>query len=260
MTDAPPSQSLFETGSATHVGLVRSANEDSFIVRPDIGVWAVADGMGGHEGGAYASGLVVERIAKMQGAADLQGLVDQCLSTIGEANGEILGYARDNGKGTVGTTVAALLAMGRRFACVWCGDSRVYRLREGTLDLVTRDHTQLQEFIDSGALTEEEATNWPNRNVLTRAVGVVEDPMAETCVGEMRPDDVFIICSDGLTGHVSADEICNSAERRTASSGCAELVELALSRGGKDNVTVIIVRFRPEITRNMPPPRPATAV
>lgn len=260
MNEQPHTDGVFQTGHATHVGHVRSENEDSYLARPDIGVWAVADGMGGHEAGAFASAVVVETLSTLQPARDVETLTHSCLERIDQANAVILDHSRETQSGTIGTTVAALLAVGRRFACVWCGDSRIYRIRDDRIDLLTRDHTQLQEFIDSGVLTPEEATNWPNRNVLTRAVGVMDDPMADSIVGEMKLDDIFVVCSDGLTGHVSEDEIRDAVGRRSAGGGCAMLIDLALSRGGKDNVTVVIVHFKPEITRNMPPPRSSAEI
>jgi protein phosphatase len=246
--------SVFQTGGATHPGHVRTINEDDFVMRPEIGLWAVADGMGGHEAGAFASNAVARALADVAPPTNAAALIESCDEKLAQANEEIKSFARRNGAAIVGTTVAVLLVFGQHYACVWCGDSRVYLIRRGVLYQLSRDHTELQDFLDQGVLTPVEAKTWPSRNVLTRAVGVFDAPETEMGEGELESDDVFVICSDGLTTHVDDDEISKISCRRPPENGCKELIDLALSRGGKDNVTVIIVQYRPDRTRRKPKP------
>jgi protein phosphatase len=241
----------FETGGATHRGHVRDRNEDDFILRPDIGLWAVADGMGGHAEGAFASRAVTRALSEVEQPASAAALLQSCDAKISLANAEIRSFAERNGGAIVGTTVAVLLAFPEHFACVWCGDSRIYLVRRGVLEQISRDHTEFQELIDRGALEPGEAENWPNRNVLTRAIGVFEKPETEMKDGALQSGDVFVLCSDGLTAHVEDEEILKIAGRRPPESACHELIDLALSRGGKDNVTVIVMKYNPDGTRRM---------
>lgn len=256
MADTSEPDTPFSSAAATDIGRVRSENEDSFVARPDVGLWSVADGMGGHLAGAYASACVTGALAKIGAERDVEALARSCRARLIEANAAIYEFSRTKAGGVVGTTVAALLAVDQRFACVWCGDSRVYRVRGEGIEQLTRDHTEVQEFIDSGALTREEAATWPSRNALTRAIGVARMPQTESIFGDLLPDDAFVICSDGLTLHVNDAEIFAAVRKRTARAGCEHLLELALSRGGKDNVTVIVVQFRPDATRRMHDTRP----
>jgi protein phosphatase len=252
MSENPDLLAAFQTGGATHTGHVRANNEDDMVIRPEIGLWAVADGMGGHLAGAFASHAVAQALASVEAPASAAALIEACDEKLAQANDEIRSFARRNGGAIVGTTVAVLLAFGRHFAYVWCGDSRIYLIRRGVLRQLSRDHTELQEFIDQGVLTPEEAKSWPSRNVLTRAVGVFETPETDMGEGELESGDVFVLCSDGLTGHLDDDEIMMIAGRRPPESACAEMIDLALSRGGKDNVTVIVVQYRPDSTRRKP--------
>lgn len=252
MSAEPESLAAFQTGGGTHPGHVRENNEDDLVVRPEIGLWAVADGMGGHEAGAFASHAVAGALSEIDAPASAAALLDACNRQIAKANESIRAFARSRGGAIVGTTAAVLLALDGRFACVWCGDSRIYLIRRGVLRQVTRDHSELQEFIDRGVLTPDEARTWPNRNVLTRAIGVSDAPETEMAQDELQSGDVFVLCSDGLTTHVDDGEIAMIAARRPPESGCRELIDLALSRGGRDNVTVVVVHYRPDITRRKP--------
>jgi protein phosphatase len=247
--------SVFQTGGATHPGHVRDHNEDDLVLRPAIGLWAVADGMGGHEAGAFASQTVAKALGTVETPASAAALLKSCDDKLAQANDQIQAFARRNGGAIVGTTVAVLLVFQNHFACVWCGDSRVYLIRRGVLRQLSRDHSELQDFIDRGVLTPEEAKVWPGRNVLTRAIGVFETPETDRQEGQLESGDMFVLCSDGLTTHVADDEILKIATRRPAESACHDLVDLALSRGGKDNVTVVIAHYRPDSTRRMPPPQ-----
>jgi serine/threonine protein phosphatase PrpC len=142
------------------------------------------------------------------------------------------------------STVAALMLHGLEYAVLWSGDSRVYLVNDGEMRQVTRDHTEAQELIESGMLTAEEAKTWPRRNVITRAVGVMDELEFDLVRGEVAAGDRFVLCSDGLTNHVSDDEIRDTVLRTTPQTACDELIRLTLDRGATDNVTVIVVHVK----------------
>ena len=238
----------FESAAATHTGLVRAQNEDNFLARPEIGLWAVADGMGGHEAGGLASAVAVAALRNLPAPASAADLLQSSERSMVEANAAIRAIAAARGFDVIGTTVAILLVHSRHFACLWCGDSRVYHCRGGVISQVTRDHSEAQELIDQGVLSVTDAKNWPRRNVITRAIGVFENPEVDLQHGDVEPGDVFVLCSDGLTGHVSDDEIARAVAAADAQQACAALIGLTLERGAQDNVTVVIVRTSPDET------------
>ncbi|WP_245516508.1 PP2C family protein-serine/threonine phosphatase [Methylobacterium segetis] len=239
-----PGPSPFRCAALSDTGRVRQLNEDRYLLAPEIGVFAVADGMGGHEAGEVASTTVVESLASIGAAVSPNDLLARLEDRILRANMAIqeIGQARDR---VIGTTVAVLLAFERNFACVWSGDSRIYRLRGGDLLQLSRDHTEVQQLIDAGTLTSEEARTWPRRNVITRAVGVRPEPEIELSSGVLEPGDTFLICSDGLTGHAEPEDIRARLDGAEPQAACDALVALALERGGTDNVTVVVVRYDP---------------
>lgn len=224
----------------THTGLVRSANEDSALVRDDAKVWVVADGMGGHANGQWASTTVVSAIKAAALHENFNADVAGVVGAIQAANTHIYQAARETGQ-SMGSTTAALYLCGDQFACVWAGDSRIYLLRDGALHRMTRDHTQVQEMVDRGLLTADEAVNHPMSHVLSRAVGVQEVLELEAVTDLAKPRDVFLLCSDGLTGVVSEPEIAERLSQFNGDVACGRLLDLVLSRGAPDNVTMIAV-------------------
>ena len=231
----------FRTGHVTHPGLVREANEDGVLVRPDIGLWAVADGMGGHGGGDIASGAVVAALGALAPSASAAGFLAEFESRIVSVNAELRAMARLRAGAILGTTLAALLIHGAHYACVWCGDSRCYLLRGGGLAQLSRDHSEVQELVDRGVLSRDEAASWPRRNVVTRALGAADEAELEMVDGPAHPGDRFLLCSDGLTTHVADDEIAallGTADPQAAADAC---LRLTLERGASDNVSVVVV-------------------
>ncbi len=237
---------LFDTGAATDTGRVRDHNEDSYFVRPESGVWVVADGMGGHDAGDFASQTItgeMETVGFSISAGDLQA---RFMERLGRAHHKIGEHAISLGGGTVGATLVALLVYEESYACIWSGDSRIYRMRNGSLEQLTRDHTEVQELLDAGMIGEEEAENWPRKNVITRAIGVSEEPNCDVVSGEIRQGDMLLLCSDGLTEHNSDADIVAALQRgETAQSICNDLIAQTLDRGAKDNVTAVVVRCLP---------------
>jgi protein phosphatase len=229
------------TGAASHVGRVRTENEDSFIVHADVGLWCVADGMGGYEAGKLASSTVVDTLRTVGQPASPADLLARVQDRVLQANGALRRHGEEQGLGTFGTTVVALLIYERFFACCWAGDSRTYRVRGGAISQISRDHTQVQDLVEAGQLTPDEAKRWPGRNIITRAIGVEDLPELDLVQGVVEEDDVFVLCSDGLTGHVDDAEILAGVAGREPQAACDHLIELTLSRGANDNVTVIVV-------------------
>ncbi|WFU44341.1 protein phosphatase 2C domain-containing protein [Bradyrhizobium sp. CB82] len=234
--------SLFDVGSVTHIGRVRTRNEDSCLVRTDVGLWAVADGMGGHEAGDLASRIVVESLDAIGAPASAVDLLAQCEERLFSANQQILALSRALDGATVGTTAAVLLVRDGYYACIWAGDSRVYRINHGSISQVSHDHSELEELIAGGSISREEVKDWPN-SAITRAVGVAADPEFEVVTGPVEPEDIFVICSDGLTRHLQDEEILQHVATRRAQAACDDMLALALDRGGFDNVTIVIVRL-----------------
>lgn len=243
----------FDTGAATHVGKVRKANEDSYIVLPEVGIWAVADGVGGHEAGQMASQTVTNALATIGPAVSPEDQVARFQERVLRANDRILELAQERGGGLIGTTIAAILIYGWRFICAWAGDSRVYLVRNDQIIQVSRDHSEVQELIDQGMLRPEEAKTWPRRNVITRAIGIFEDLEVELREGDVQPGDVFLVCSDGLTGHLSDQDILNAIGAQRSQDICDNLIESTLDRGATDNVSIVVVRcHRAERTNFIP--------
>lgn len=252
MSEAPFS---FDTGAATDTGRVRDHNEDRYFVSPPSGVWLVADGMGGHEAGDFASQTIADSAASIGRPSSAPDLQARFNDRIAIAHDLIRQQSARRGGATIGATLVALLIFDRHFACIWCGDSRIYLLRDGQMRQVTSDHTEVQELLRSGAITPEQAAVWPRRNVITRAIGVAERPMTEEVYGALAAGDTFLLCSDGLTEHVTEQEMAAMLQAHGAQEACNRLVDLTLSRGARDNVTVVVVRCLPQGAYGNPPGR-----
>ena len=229
----------FATASVTHQGRVRQVNEDAVYTDPRRGIWLVADGMGGHRDGGIASAMIVEAVNMIP---TNDNILSALLTSVDDVNASLLKRSNGVHDHIVGSTVNALIVEGRRYTCLWAGDSRCYLIRAGTVRQLSQDHTEVQELVNSGVITQKEALTWPRRNVITRAVGVDYNLELETLSGDIKQGDCFILCSDGLTGHVTDDEILASIEKFPPQFACEELLNLALERGGKDNISIIIVQ------------------
>lgn len=229
-----------ESWAKTHEGRVRAHNEDSFCAREPQGLWAVADGMGGHEGGEWASAKIVEKLDAVELPADLDAAAELIADAIRAANRAILVEARSRHK-QMGSTVVTLLVQGERYKVQWVGDSRAYLLRDGEMKQLSRDHSQVQEMVDRGIMKPEEAVGHPMSHILSRAVGVRDEVQVDTVDGEVVPGDVFLLCSDGLHGYVDEADIARMLARGSPERASEELVEKTLANGAPDNVTVIAV-------------------
>ncbi len=231
----------------THVGRVRTLNEDNFVDRPDAGLWAVADGMGGHDAGEVASGMLADVLSHVDDRSTGYSFLDDVKSSIHDVNQKLIARAEQTDGAIIGSTIVALLAYQGFFACLWAGDSRAYLLRDFDFIRLSRDHSVVQEMIDSGQLTLEEAKNYGRSNVITRAVGVSPDLELELNHGKILPGDRFLLCSDGLTGMIEDEEIRDVLLRYEPDAAADWLLEVTLDRGAKDNVTFIIVSVDPAL-------------
>lgn len=235
------SSGRFISHGLTHVGLVRRRNEDAFLERPEKGLWAVADGMGGHEAGDYASARIVAALGAIDPPADLEDFVDEVKKQLAIVDLDLRARAAAIGPGTViASTVVALLVYGDDFACVWAGDSRLYQLRERELRQLSIDHSRVQELISAGALPPDAAAGHPEAHVVTQAIGGGLLAFG-TRVGLVRPGDRFLLCSDGLTNMVADADIVRELAAAAPRAAAEQLVDRVLAQGAVDNVTVVIV-------------------
>jgi serine/threonine protein phosphatase PrpC len=231
----------YVVGSRTHPGLVRAENEDGVAVHPSDALWAVADGMGGHANGRWAATQVVEELEQTALVGSMDEDCDAIADALADANARIVAASTSAGA-TMGATVVALRIAGGRYACLWAGDSRIYRLRDGKLRQLTRDHSHVEQLVEAGILTPEQAASHPLANVITRAVGVDPDLALDVVEDAVVPRDSFLLCSDGLNKCLSDDEIAQIAATHSPEEACEAMIAGALKRGAPDNVSVIVVR------------------
>ena len=233
----------FRSSSATHTGMVRQVNEDSFISRDDIGLWAVADGMGGHQAGDVASQLVTNSLDTVPLSPDIGELLRATRTALHSANSELIAMDGQYEASRVpGSTVVVLLIHGHEAAVVWAGDSRIYRLRHGQAEQITRDHSHVQELVDQHLISPEEAESHPMANVITRAIGIEEPVDLDVLHLDFKEGDQFLLCSDGLSRLLSMEEIQNMMQTTSLEESVQTMIHTALLRGAPDNVTVISVQ------------------
>jgi len=229
------------------VGIIRSGNEDNFLIVPDRGIFVVADGMGGHAAGEVASEMAVRFVARelgsLKGLADDQ-VADRMRTAIRAANGAIFQRTlTEHDKRGMGTTVTALVLYSSRFLIGQVGDSRAYLYRDDKLVQLTKDHSYVQEQVDAGYLTPEQARSHPYSNVITRCVGANSDVMPDVYLGTVKPSDVFLLASDGLTGMLDDPQLAELlGGKRMPEQQVDELIGEANRHGGLDNITAIVVR------------------
>ena len=236
----------FDCVSRTHVGLMRKINEDSMLADPERGLWAVADGMGGHDAGELASAMVVDALRCLPVGTDIDQTASQAVEALREVNRELIDLARStdgNRRVTIGTTVVGLTIAGGSYRCFWMGDSRAYLIRNGKIVRLTHDHSLVQELVDAGMLGADEAERHESANKITRAVGASEEVQVDVVGGDALRDDQFLLASDGLTRVVRDEELANALESRSPEQAADELIEMVLARGAPDNVSLIITKL-----------------
>lgn len=229
------------SASATDVGAKRKINEDALLDRPELGLWVVADGMGGHAAGDVASNAVIHPLQQIERDATLPDFVDAVETAFMTVNQQLRDYARDQlGGRTVGSTVVSLILSQRAGVCLWAGDSRLYRLRGGQLTRLSRDHSAVQEMVEAGVITQAEADRHPKSNVITRAVGGAETLYVDSAVFSPEAGDTYLLCSDGLYNEVAQDSIRRKLVL-PAEEAIRKLIDEALDNGGRDNISLVIV-------------------
>ena len=236
-----------EVGKATNVGMIRPGNEDAFYTDAADGLFIVADGMGGHAAGEIASEMAVTILARE--LKPVHQIDDAVVGTVSralkQANSEIFQRTiAEVDKQGMGTTASLLIMRDGKYLIGQVGDSRVYLLREGTLTQLTKDHSYVQEQVDAGFLTPEQARYHPYSNVITRCVGASADVEPDTYAGDVRSGDTFLVASDGLTGMVDDRRLQTLLQNKVASAQRVvdSLIAEANGRGGLDNITAIVVR------------------
>ena len=226
----------------THVGKVRKVNEDAILVADGRGLWAVADGMGGHDAGDQASQAVVNALRGLRRASFAGTTIFNLEYALRRCNDALVQMARDRDRELIGSTLVGLTAWNRFAIVSWVGDSRAYLLRAGALSRLTTDHSEVQELVQMGLVPEAEVEHHPRANIITRAVGSDEPLEVDHLMMETRPGDLFLLCSDGLTKELRDREIescCNAGmEPGTIAAG---LIEQCLERDCSDNVSVVVV-------------------
>lgn len=225
----------------TNVGKVRTLNEDSLLDRPDIGLWAVADGMGGHDNGDVASAMIVDALSQMNAFGSAPAYRDAVIAALKSVNAALVERALERLSDVMGSTAATLLAYQDHYACVWAGDSRVYLLRGGQLRRLTRDHSVVQEMLDAGQLRRDQVRGHAKGHVITRAVGAADELKLDVVSGRTYPGDRFLLCSDGLTNLVEDQELGDILARPPLEAAVDRMIDLALRRGAPDNVTAVLV-------------------
>lgn len=234
---------VWSSSALTHVGKVRAVNEDAVLAKPDIGFWAVADGMGGHLVGDVASSKIIEALDVVEPLAELSDYVNAVEDAVLDINQKMLDYAEVMFEsGTMGSTLVALLLKERVGVCLWVGDSRLYRFRSQQLQQLSRDHSQVEEMIEQGLLSRESAVDYPHKNVITRAVGVESQLYVDINLFTAQLGDIFLLCSDGLYNCVSDEEIQQTLMLRDPDMIAAQLLDKALANGAPDNVSAIVVQ------------------
>ncbi len=236
---------VFASGSSD-VGLRRTSNEDSFFISVEDGCFLVADGMGGAAAGEIASRIFTEtagRLANIPGNRSEADSVAMAKQIFLKANAEIRKHIRNTPKHTgMGCTAELLLLHDSGFVLGHIGDSRSYRLRKGQLTLLTRDHSLVQEQVDQGLISREEAKKHRLRNVISRAIGVKDELEVDLIRGQYAPGDLFLLCSDGLTDMTDETSIAEILQNGAPlTDRCCSLVELAKRGGGRDNITVVLM-------------------
>lgn len=234
-------------GSLTDIGKVREINQDSFAVDEGQGLFIVADGMGGHAAGEKASQtavqIIAERLTPQVSAATNGQLLDGLQTAIQDANREIINASMDDASMRgMGTTATVLVTKGNQLYVGHVGDSRAYLIRNRRIDQITEDHSIVAQLVRARAITPQEAARHPYRNVITRCLGMQVDVEADTQQRELKAGDRLLICSDGLSGLVSDDEMLQMVlSSDDPQKTCVDLVNLALERGGSDNITVVLI-------------------
>lgn len=234
----------YRSAGRTDIGKIRQRNEDAILVRDEAGLWAVADGLGGHAAGDHASGLIVERLAGVPRTGDVFDFIEAIEDTLAGVNTELRRTARERGADLIASTVALLVHDDDFMLCGWVGDSRAYCCEDGHLFQLTRDHLYGVDDDDAqwgGGATQTQ----PGGGVLTRAVGVEEVLFVDWVVADRRAGTQFVLCSDGLNKEMSDAEIQAACLRHASPRGVLDdIFATALAGAARDNISVVVLRLQ----------------
>lgn len=234
----------YRSTARTHIGAVRRRNEDAVLDRPEIGLWAVADGAGGHERGDYASRRIMELLAEIDATPSGPRLISQVKTRLALANSELREKAAAIGPDAlICSTVVVLLIESGEASALWAGDSRLYLMRAGCLRQLTRDQSHVQNLVDSGEITRADAPRHPLANIVTNLVGAFDQLVLEERCDRLEPGDILLLCSDGLSGVVNEAEIAAVLSVSPVSTAADRLIECALAQKAHDNVSAIVVEY-----------------
>ncbi len=233
--------SAWVSAAQSDIGTVRKVNEDDYYDAPQANLWCIADGMGGHARGDVASHMITKELAELVSSAADSLSVERIVACIEQVNQSLVKLSETH-KGIVGSTVVVLFFEDVKAHFIWAGDSRIYRLRDNNIKRITRDHSQVEDMVDAGLIKAEEAKNHPKANVITRAVGASDEIELEVKTFDLNSNDQYFLCSDGLNKVMSDTEIEYALLTMPTKTITQRLIEVALSRNARDNVTVTVVR------------------
>lgn len=228
-------------GGATHIGLQRKINEDAILALDGHQIWLVADGMGGHAAGDFASQTIVEAVAALPVGIAPAERMHALRAALHAAHAAIRAESLRRDGATVGAAVVALILTNAHFVAFWAGDSRLYRMRDGEIAMLTTDHSVVAELVLAGQMSWDEAEHHPHSNAITRAVGVGEELELDKIRGDVQPGDRFLLCSDGLSRYAPFETLRRVLDGAPIETLPGTLIGLALEGGGADNVSVIVI-------------------
>ena len=232
------------SAARTHVGTVRQRNEDAVLERPEVGLWAVADGAGGHQRGDYASNSIIAALRELSPASSGPVFFEEIKMSLRRINRQLRQEAATiDPSAVVGSTIVVLLIAGNQSFCLWAGDSRLYRMRAGKLRQLSRDQSLVQSLVDRGEIGPEAAATHPFANIVCNLIGGGEEIVLEEKQQELESGDVLLLCSDGLTRALAEGDIANILCDNPVPSAADRLIEAALACGARDNVSVVTVQY-----------------
>jgi serine/threonine protein phosphatase PrpC len=232
------------SAARTHAGTVRRRNEDAVLERVEIGLWAVADGAGGHQRGDYASSRIIAALRLVNPALSGPSLVEEVKGSLAEVNHEVRAKAATIGSNAlIGSTVAVLLIWDEQSCCLWAGDSRLYRMRAGRLHQLSRDQSHVQDLVDRGEILPEAAAAHPMSNIVTNLIGAFDQLVLEERRDRLQPGDILLLCSDGLSSALRDAEMAHILTGSPLAAAADRLIEQALDQGARDNVSAVVVEY-----------------
>jgi len=237
-----PSPFRWTSASRSHPGCVREVNEDACLDQPEQGLWAVADGMGGHTLGDFASGLAVQDLLGLPVVEDLEQRTNAAMNRLQEVNRRLRAEALRRDVPLIGTTIAVLLVGGSLCSALWAGDSRIYLYREGRLQQLTRDHNHLEAARSRLVSSSDDTLELPRANLITRALGAQDTLHIDRVTVELQDGDIFLLCTDGLSNELTELAIEQALLPGDCSLACDALIDMALEREAHDNITAVVVR------------------